>query len=1059
MTLYSCCLILLLFAGNTAAYGPNQRAQKKGDIILGGLFPIHFGVAAKDQDLKSRPESVECIRYNFRGFRWLQAMIFAIEEINSSPTLLPNMTLGYRIFDTCNTVSKALEATLSFVAQNKIDSLNLDEFCNCSEHIPSTIAVVGATGSGISTAVANLLGLFYIPQVSYASSSRLLSNKNQFKSFLRTIPNDEHQATAMADIIEYFRWNWVGTIAADDDYGRPGIEKFREEAEERDICIDFSELISQYSDEEEIQQVVEVIQNSTARVIVVFSSGPDLEPLIKEIVRRNITGKIWLASEAWASSSLIAMPEFFRVIGSTIGFALKAGQIPGFREFLQKVHPKKSTNNGFAKEFWEETFNCYLPDGSKNSPASTSFHKGHEEGLGAGNGTAAFRPPCTGDENITSVETPYMDYTHLRISYNVYLAVYSIAHALQDIYTCTPGKGLFTNGSCADIKKVEAWQVLKHLRHLNFTNNMGEQVDFDEFGDLVGNYSIINWHLSPEDGSVVFEEVGHYNVYAKKGERLFINENKILWSGFSKEVPFSNCSRDCLPGTRKGIIEGEPTCCFECVDCPDGEYSDETDASACDKCPEDYWSNENHTSCIPKQIEFLSWTEPFGIALTLFAVLGIFLTSFVLGVFTKFRNTPIVKATNRELSYLLLFSLLCCFSSSLFFIGEPQNWTCRLRQPAFGISFVLCISCILVKTNRVLLVFEAKIPTSLHRKWWGLNLQFLLVFLCTFVQIVICVIWLYTAPPSSYRNHELEDEIIFITCHEGSLMALGFLIGYTCLLAAICFFFAFKSRKLPENFNEAKFITFSMLIFFIVWISFIPAYASTYGKFVSAVEVIAILAASFGLLACIFFNKVYIILFKPSRNTIEEVRCSTAAHAFKVAARATLRRSNVSRKRSNSLGGSTGSTPSSSISSKSNHEDPFPLPASAERQRQQQRGCKQKVSFGSGTVTLSLSFEEPQKNAMANRNAKRRNSLEAQNSDDSLMRHRALLPLQNSEPLSAEPGFQAASSPETSSQESVVGDTKEEVPSPEAEPSLPSANSRNFIGAGGGSVTENTVHS
>ncbi|XP_068875140.1 extracellular calcium-sensing receptor isoform X2 [Aphelocoma coerulescens] len=998
-------------------------------------------------------------RYNFRGFRWLQAMIFAIEEINSSPTLLPNMTLGYRIFDTCNTVSKALEATLSFVAQNKIDSLNLDEFCNCSEHIPSTIAVVGATGSGISTAVANLLGLFYIPQVSYASSSRLLSNKNQFKSFLRTIPNDEHQATAMADIIEYFRWNWVGTIAADDDYGRPGIEKFREEAEERDICIDFSELISQYSDEEEIQQVVEVIQNSTARVIVVFSSGPDLEPLIKEIVRRNITGKIWLASEAWASSSLIAMPEFFRVIGSTIGFALKAGQIPGFREFLQKVHPKKSTNNGFAKEFWEETFNCYLPDGSKNSPASTSFHKGHEEGLGAGNGTSAFRPPCTGDENITSVETPYMDYTHLRISYNVYLAVYSIAHALQDIYTCTPGKGLFTNGSCADIKKVEAWQVLKHLRHLNFTNNMGEQVDFDEFGDLVGNYSIINWHLSPEDGSVVFEEVGHYNVYAKKGERLFINENKILWGGLSKEVPFSNCSRDCLPGTRKGIIEGEPTCCFECVDCPDGEYSDETDASACDKCPEDYWSNENHTSCIPKQIEFLAWTEPFGIALTLFAVLGIFLTSFVLGVFTKFRNTPIVKATNRELSYLLLFSLLCCFSSSLFFIGEPQNWTCRLRQPAFGISFVLCISCILVKTNRVLLVFEAKIPTSLHRKWWGLNLQFLLVFLCTFVQIVICVIWLYTAPPSSYRNHELEDEIIFITCHEGSLMALGFLIGYTCLLAAICFFFAFKSRKLPENFNEAKFITFSMLIFFIVWISFIPAYASTYGKFVSAVEVIAILAASFGLLACIFFNKVYIILFKPSRNTIEEVRCSTAAHAFKVAARATLRRSNVSRKRSNSLGGSTGSTPSSSISSKSNHEDPFPLPACAERQRQQQRGCKQKVSFGSGTVTLSLSFEEPQKNAMANRNAKHRNSLEAQNSDDSLMRHRALLPLQINEPLGAEPGFQAASSPETSSQESVVGDNKEEVPSPEAEPSLPSANSRNFIGTGGGSVTENTVHS
>ncbi|PIO29709.1 hypothetical protein AB205_0134210, partial [Aquarana catesbeiana] len=503
--------------------------------------------------------------------------------------------------------------------------------------------------------------------------------------------------------------------------------------------------------------------------------------------------------------------------------------------------------------------------------------------------------------------------------------------------------------------------VLKHLRHLNFTNNMGEQVDFNDFGDLVGNYTIINWHLSKEDGSdeVVFEDIGHYNVYARKGERLFINESKILWSGFSREV----------------------------------------DASACEKCAAEYWSNENHTSCVAKEIEFLSWTEPFGIALTMFSILGIFLTSFVLSVFIKFRNTPIVKATNRELSYLLLFSLLCCFSSSLFFIGEPEDWTCRLRQPAFGISFVLCISCILVKTNRILLVFEAKIPTSFQRKWWGLNLQFLLVFLCTFVQIVTCIIWLYTAPPRAAKNHE--DEIIFVICNEGSLMALGFLIGYICLLAGICFFFAFKARKLPENFNEAKFITFSMLIFFIVWISFIPAYVSTYGKYVSAVEIIAILASSFGLLACIFFNKVYIILFKPSRNTIEEVRCSTVAHAFKVAARATLRRSNVSHKRSNSLGGSAGSTPSSSISSKSNHDDHF---SAAERAR----SCKQKVSFGSGTVTLSLSFDEPSKNSVSNKVMRPKNSLEGKNSDDSLMRHRALLPLQNSDGGS-ESSFRTAS--------------------------------------------------
>ena len=272
---------------------------------------------------------------------------------------------------------------------------------------------------------------------------------------MRTIPTDEYQATAIADIIEYFEWNWVIAVASDDDYGRPGIEKFEKEMEERDICIHLNELISQYFEDHEIQALADRIENSTAKVIVVFASGPDIEPLIKEMVRRNITDRTWLASEAWASSSLIAKPEYLDVVAGTIGFALKAGHIPGFREFLQQVQPKKDSHNEFVREFWEETFNCYLEDSPRLQES----------------GSTSFRPLCTGEEDIASVETPYLDYTHLRISYNVYVAVYSIAQALQDILTCTPGHGLFANNSCADIKKMEAWQVtyciFPSLKHLN----------------------------------------------------------------------------------------------------------------------------------------------------------------------------------------------------------------------------------------------------------------------------------------------------------------------------------------------------------------------------------------------------------------------------------------------------------------------------------------------------------------------------------------------------------------------------------------------------------------
>lgn len=286
---------------------------------------------------------------------------------------------------------------------------------------------------------------FLLFQISYASSSRLLSNKNQYKSFMRTIPTDEYQATAMADIIEYLQWNWVIAVASDDDYGRPGIEKFEKEMEERDICIHLNELISQYFEDHEIQGLADRIENSTAKVIVVFASGPDIEPLIKEMAKRNITDRIWLASEAWATSSLIAKPEYLDVVAGTIGFTLRAGSIPGFKEFLQQVQPKKDTHNEFVREFWEETFNCYLEDSPRLQESE--------------NGSTTFRPLCTGEEDITSVETPYLDHTHLRISYNVYVAVYSIAQALQDILSCTPGHGPFANNSCADIKKMESWQV------------------------------------------------------------------------------------------------------------------------------------------------------------------------------------------------------------------------------------------------------------------------------------------------------------------------------------------------------------------------------------------------------------------------------------------------------------------------------------------------------------------------------------------------------------------------------------------------------------------------
>nr|XP_006637510.1 PREDICTED: extracellular calcium-sensing receptor-like [Lepisosteus oculatus] len=813
------------------------QLSRDGDIMVGGVFQIHSNTEEKKHLFKTRPDPPKCKSLLIGEFQSMQTMIFAIEEINNRTDLLPGLHLGYKIYGTCGSISLTLRAVMALMNGNE-ETLS---DTSCSR--PAAVQVViGASASSPTIAMSATLGPFRIPVISHFATCACLSNRRRYPTFFRTIPSDYYQSRALAQLVKHFGWTWVGTIRSDNDYGHNGMATFVEAAEKEGICIEYSEVVHQSHSRQKILKNIEVIKKSTSKVIVAFLEEGDINALIKELSFQNVTGLQWVGSEGWITASDVATAEGYKVLSGSIGFTVVKSEIDGLREFLMSVHPSQGPGSSLLNEFWETSFNCSFSNRDKEKKA------------------------CTGLEDLQELKNGYADESELRISNNVYKAVYAVAHAVHNLLQCKKDQGPSANYTCKKTSNAEPWQVLEHLNNVSFTTKQGETVFFDKNGDSTARYELVNWQLDHKS-AIRFMTVGHYDASKPAGHQFVMSQVNIVWTGGQYEKPESVCSESCLPGTRKAVQRGRPVCCYDCVQCAGGEISNTTDSNDCVQCPLEYWSNEKRDECVLKIIEFLSFGEIMVILLIIFSVIGACLTIGIALIFFKNKDTPIVKANNSELSFLLLFSLTLCFLCSLTFIGQPSDWSCMLRHTAFGITFVLCISCVLGKTIVVLMAFRATLPGNNIMKWFGPTQQRLSVLGFTLVQVLICVLWLTTSPPFPSKNMKYYADRIILECDLGSTGAFWAVLGYIGLLSAMCFVLAFLARKLPDNFNEAKFITFSMLIFCAVWITFIPAYISSPGKYTVAVEIFAILASSFGLLFCIFAPKCYIIILKPEMNT------------------------------------------------------------------------------------------------------------------------------------------------------------------------------------------------
>nr|XP_004558321.1 extracellular calcium-sensing receptor-like [Maylandia zebra] len=832
---------------------PSDRGVfQDGDVIIGGLFSLHYIPSAVEQDYTRLPHYEPCSGLDLQALKYMYAMAFAVEEINQNSALLPGIKLGYHILDSCGRYPWALQSALSLVGGDR-HSCNLTASTLYSEAYeqPGETPVPLLIGGHASTTGVILSRILGPLSISYLASCPCLSDRSNFPNFFRTIPSDIYQARTMAQMAIRLNWTWIGAVLANNDYGQKAIQVFQEEIKGKRVCLEFIETVHRETIVSDARRVALTIQSSTATVILIFCWYTDVQKIFVELAKRNVTGRQFLASEAWSTSDdLLQDITISKVASGVVGVAIRSSTIPGFENYLKKLSPSHRPDDEFLREFWEKEFGCSIVNASHNTSTSSHVKK-------------ASIPPCSGTESINEVQHFFSDITQLRVVYNVYLAVYAAAHALHSLLSCPSGKIPPQNNisSCSSPKHIRTVELLQHLNTVNLTTPQGE-VFYFQGGDPPAKYDLVNWQNTPK-GTLKLVVVGHVD-----GFDLHLNESAIQWSTGSNQVPDSVCSKSCRPGTRMTDRKGEPVCCFDCIPCAEGEISNKTDSLQCEQCPSEFWSNVERIACIPRQLDFLSFNETLGITLTTAAVSGVSVTTTVFVVFLFYRQTPMVRANNSELSFLLLLSLKLCFLCSLVFIGRPSVWSCRFQQAAFGISFVLCVSCLLVKTIVVLAVFRSARPgAETLMKWFGPGQQRGSVCFFTCIQVIICVIWLSLSPPRPQSDFGFQGSKVTLECTMESVVGFSLVLGYIGLLACTCLLLAFLARKLPDNFNEAKLITFSMLIFCTVWVSFVPAYISSPGKYVVAVEVFAILASSYGLLLCIFAPKCFIILLRPEKNT------------------------------------------------------------------------------------------------------------------------------------------------------------------------------------------------
>ena len=798
-------------------YESSTLENDKQTVLLGGLFSLHVS-----------DDSQVCGELWEEAFERLEAMVFAINSINNDSTLLPNVKLVFTIRDTCSSTSYALDQTFQFVQNNG----------TCSDESNMRLAisgVVGAEFSSVSMDVANLLRLYQIPQISHISTADVLSDKSRFDYFFRTVPPDSLQARAIADIIVMFEWSYIFVLYSDDSYGNGGINALFEalEAKENTVCTATRIPLSvkaTASDYEEAVREMSADWVANASIAVLFGHIKAAMGMMDALaIFKNskdgskLNDLTWIGTDSWGDT----LPEqYHEAAHGMLSVIPLARESEGLDDYFTSLHPSTYTDNIWFGEFWESRFDCSFSDMTCD----------------------------LGNESITLSEVDHRQFSQATL---VMDAVMAFAHATHNLIENRCPDGNLCDAILVDRltgQAVNGELIREHLYNVSFRGASSNLVTFDAQGNEPGAYYVKNLQRV-SDGQYSFENIGTWD----HQNSLNISTDMIQWVS-NGTIPQSYCSNRCEAGHQQLPVT-EQECCWSCSPCQSEKgFSD--GLSQCTDCNRSHMPDPTRSECVPIPVTFLRWKDGWAIGLIAVTICGLLITTCVTVVLVFFHDHKVVKASSREVSAILLLGLALCYIMPFFFMATPSEAICAIRRFGVGFSFSVCYSALLVKTNRIHRIFNqdphngAKPP-----RFIGPLSQVLLTVILISIQVLIAIVWLSIERPSIdiiYASRSAE-----LRCGESPVIGLSVSLGYNLLLLALSTYFAFRARKVPENFNEARYINVTLYTLCIVWLAFIPTYFGTAqlgAVFQTSSLTIAIIMSATTTLACLFVPRIILLV-------------------------------------------------------------------------------------------------------------------------------------------------------------------------------------------------------